>query len=94
MEYSLGSNGVLCPISGESQAVELLLRTHGKGEIIVDMAMAGYLTHSERLMTDAVPLTPRSFRRQLSRLDCKLEDGERQRRAPVSNWLLFRIRPI
>ena len=40
-------------------------------------------------MTDAVPLTPRSRRRQASRLDREREDSERQRRLPVSTLPFF-----
>ena len=36
-------------------------------------------------MTDTVPLTPRSRRRQISRHNRESEGGERQRRVPVSD---------
>ena len=53
----------------------------------------GYLIRSCRLMTDAVPSTPRSRRRQASRLERELENDERQRRVPVSTLFLVRSWP-
>ena len=44
-------------------------------------------------MTDAVPLTPRSRRRQASRLEREFENDERQRRVPVSTLFLVRSWP-
>lgn len=51
------------------------LRTHFYGSLI----------QSHRLMSNGVPLTPRSRRRQSSRLDRELDESERRRRAPVSD---------
>jgi len=46
------------------------------------------LTHSHRSMFGGIRVSPRSRRRQTSRLDCELDDRERQRRVPVSNSAL------
>ena len=60
-----------------------------EGEIIVKLLKAGFLMCSCRLMAEIVPLTARSRRQQISRLDREFEDGERRRCVPVSGCQFF-----
>jgi len=79
-----GSNDTLY-LGRAKLLVSTVVRRDGKGEVILNGRSTGSLTYLRRLMPNAVPLTPRSRRRHISRLNRELESGERQRCVPVSN---------
>jgi hypothetical protein len=45
-------------------------------------------------MFNGAPQTPRSHRRHTSRVERELDDGDRQRRIPVSKVLALSVQPI
>lgn len=79
-----GSNGILY-LGKAKLLVSTVVRRDGKGEVISNGWITGSLIHSCRLMPNAVPLTPRSRCRQISRFNRELDGGERQHCVLVSN---------